>query len=249
MKNFCRILTIFALLLAHAACNEDAERFENIKKLRAFGAAADPVSSSPSTATLPKIVTMTFFAALPKDQTATAEPFIDEASKFAIPLLLTIVPNSEAYEDHPAFRIYSVKATAPVPPTTAVIFPEGQNFARFRYGMKIVSADEEEKIVGNILIYPEGAPELSWTAPTLTINNPVGAASVHGKQDISLTIDSTNTENFRISWFVNDGKIKNRRGIKTEWEPENAGEYTMLATVRGLKSGAFQYKIVDFKVE
>ena len=236
-------------LLLLLGCSEPSDRYENINKLRTIGTQTDPVSSAPSTVTAPKITTLTFFAALPKNEVATAESFVDDASKYAAPINITVVSGSEAYEEHPAFRIFSVKATAAIPVQDLLVFPSDQNFIRFRYGMLIRSGTDEERIIGNIVVYKEGSKELSWSAPSLTLENPKQGTTLKGKQPIKITIDSANEENFRVSWLVNSGEIKNRRGMETEWEPGAAGDYTMIASARGLKSGAFQFKAVDFKIE
>jgi hypothetical protein len=119
--------------------------------------------------------------------------------------------------------------------------PSQQNLLR--------SQADEERIIGNIVVYRDGSQELNWTAPNLTLENPKQGATLNGKQPIKLSIESSNDENFRVSWLVNDGKVKNRRGLETEWEPGGAGDYTMIASARGLKSGGFQFKAVDFKVD
>jgi hypothetical protein len=242
------MLFTFLFILA-SGCTDEQERYENIRKLRAFGTATDPVSSSPSTGTAPKTVTLTFYAAMPKGTSVAAETFIDDKLGVALPLPISVVAGSEAIEEHATLDVWSIKATAVIPTEDKVRFIDGQNFARFRYGMRLTAGSEEEKIVGNVLVYREGSGELQWTFPTINVQNPAEGANLNGKQDISMTIDSQNGENFRISWFVNDGKIKNRRGKSTEFEPTGSGDHTMIATARGLKSGAFQYKVIDFKVE
>jgi hypothetical protein len=237
------------VLIPIFGCSEPTDLFENINKLRTIGTKTEPVTTAPSTLTAPKITTLTFFAALPKNQEVKAEVFTDGDSKYAAPIPITLVPGSEAYEEHASFRIFSVQATANIPTQDLLVFPPDQNFVRFRYGMVLRAQADEERIIGNIVVYKDGSEELNWTAPNLTLENPIQGATLSGKQPIKLSIESSNDENFRVSWLVNDGKVKNRRGLETEWEPGGAGEYTMIASARGLKSGGFQFKAVDFKVD
>ncbi len=240
-------LTLVAAALY--GCNEDQDRYENIDKLRAIGAATLPVVSEPSTEAAPKFVTITVFAAVPLGQTVTAEPYEDKGATNVATFPLTIVPGSEVYEEHATFRIFSVKATQPVPPDSVFLSPLGTPpYVRLRYGIRLVSGDESENIVGNSLIYPSGSPELARVAPTVAITKPA-VADVSGTEDLEATITDSENENMRVGWFASDGPIKNRRAKTTEWETPGAGPAMLIVTIRGRDTGAFAFKVLDVNVQ
>jgi hypothetical protein len=247
-----RLPLLLLLALTLSACDEGEERYEEIKKLRSVGVAANPVAITPLLAGgPPQIVTLTFYAAVPLGGTVTYEPFIDEAAKYAATVPLVMSPGSEKYEDHIGFRIFSVDATAVLPPAEALPIPPVPGFVAFRYGLILRSAEEEERVVGNFLVYPPGAAQLTWTAPTVDISGVASGATLPtGKHDLNAVLTNTNDEKLRIAWFVSGGKLRNRRNKETVWEAEDAGPYSIMLTARGLKSGAFAPpKVIDVAVE
>ena len=246
------VLSLLAVVfLSHSltACNGEEERYEDLKKLRTIGVAAFPVFGTPSTETAPQVVTLTIYASLPVGDVATAEPYVDPASKYALNLPVTIVPNSEAYEEHGSFHIYSVKATQVMPTTDLVKIPPKPGYLSVRYGVKITSGKEVENVVGNVLVYPNGAPELDHVAPVVDIAKPSPSAGVSGTEDLEAAITDPSGENMRVGWFVGKGKVKNRRARVTKWETEGSGVQSLLVTIRGAKSGAFAFKAVDVNVQ
>lgn len=250
MKKTILALSLGLLAFGSIACDEEEDRYEHLKKLRAFGVASNPVIATPSTAAAPQVMTLTFHAAVPLGEEITAEPFVDEQARFAQTVELTLVPGSETYTDYAAFRLYSVQATAPVPTADLVVIPPEPGFLRVRYGLKLTSGSEEEKIVGNFLLYPAGAPEASWTAPTVDIITPAAGTPASGDdQELKAEITNPIGEDMRVGWFVSDGNVKNRRAKDTEWETPDAGPHTILVTIRGTKSGSFAFKAMDVTVE
>lgn len=246
-----RLLLPFLLLgsFVIASCNEETDRYEYIKKLRSLGVATNPVAIAPSTTASPQVMTLTFYASVPLGHTVTSEPFVDDQARYSVPLVLTLVPGSEAYEEHNSFRLYSVQATTPIPTADVVRILPDPGFARARYALKIADGGEEEKIVGNFLIYPEGSAELAWTAPAIDITTPAAGAIVSGDQDLKAALTNPIGENMRLGWFVPDGALKSRRAKETEWETPDAGPSTLVVTARGMKSGAFALKILDVTVQ
>lgn len=236
-------------LLTLSACNGEDERFEDIKKLRAFGSSTLPVVTEPSTEAAPKIVTITVFAAVPLGQTVTAEPYADPAAENLSQIPVTIVPGSEKYEDHATFRVYSVQATQAVPTAAVFASPLGApEFVRLRYGIRLVSGDESENVVGNSLIYPAGSEILARQPPTIAITKPA-TTDVSGTEDLEATITDPNDEAMRVGWFVSDGEVKNRRARVTEWKTPGAGPATLIVTIRGRKTGAFAFQVLDVNVQ
>lgn len=242
------LATLITSTLGLGACDEDTDRYEKVAKLRALGVTTTPVIAQPSTADAPQAVTLTFHVALPLGETATIEPFTDDQAKYSLPAPVTIVAGSESYTEYGAFRLFSAQATAPIALESDLEIPADPGFLRFRYGVKITSGTEEEKIVGNFLVYPKDATETSWTAPAVDIVTPEAGAGASGDQDLKAAITNPIGEKMRVGWFVSDGKVKNRRAKETEWETPGAGTHTVLVTVRGLKSGAFAMKAMDVTV-
>lgn len=242
------LMPLLLLALTAGGCNDDSDVFEKIAKLRAVGVATTPLFGQPSTEAAPQSVTLTFHAAVPLGNTVTAEPFVDGGAKYAFPAALTLVPGSELYQDQAAIRMFQIQATLPMPTIAQLpILPE-PGFARLRYGIKLKSGDEEETIVGNVLIYPTGAPELAWQNQAIDIAAPIAGGAVSDESELKGTITKTIDENIRVAWFVTTGKLKNRRAKETEWLEPASGAATLILTTRGLKSGAFAMKVVDVTV-
>lgn len=238
--------TILLLLaLATLSCDDAADRFEAVGKLRALGVAANPVvGTAASTAAL------TIYAAVPLGQSVTVEPYVDESSKFAPPITLTVEPGSEAYEEHAEFRVFSLRATLTVPPIVPILPEPG--FARLRYGITFRAGGEVEKIVGTFLVYPAGDPEIArfGSGFAVDITAPAQGASVTDEEaPMIANIHNPAGEKVRVGWFVSSGKVKNRRARVTKWITEDVkGTETVLLTARGLASGAFALKAYDVNV-
>ena len=254
------IVTGMSLLIL-ACGSKSSDRQEDINKLRALGvsvcsgpqpstaATCTKLVGTPSTASAPQQFTLTIYAALPLGvQVDTAEPFADTKSTLGQTAALTVVSGSGKYEDHQALRLYSVQATALIPVGEALPIPPSPGFTRLRYGVRLVAGGREEKLVGNLLVYPAGDPALAWSAPTLAVTSPTASAAVSGTVDLQATVASPSGENLRVAWFADDGAIDNRRAKSTTWKAPASGNHTVFATVRGLSSGGFAIKAIDVKV-
>jgi hypothetical protein len=159
-----------------------------------------------------------------------------------------ITAGSEKYVDYAAFRLYSVNAKVVIP--AAVPIPPKPGFSRLKYGVVLRSGEEEEKVVGNLLVYPPGSPELSWQAPSGEIVTPTTGSVESGSIDLKANLVSPNTgESLRVSWYVSSGKVQNRRAKQTKWQDPKTGTQTILMTVRGLKTGVLAPpKVLDVTV-
>lgn len=234
-------------------CGGDEDRQENLFKLRGFGSASNPLVSLPSTdVTAPRKVELTVYAALPVGETATVEPYEDEASPFFANLTvadIAIDTASFVYQTYPGFQILTFKASLNVPFAQRFVRTAGAGQAR--YGFLIKSGSEVEKLVGNFLVYPEGSPELAWTNPTVSLVTPIEGLSLKAESDVGLTATFTdsNAEELKLGWFASGGKVKNRRAKSTSWETPAAGDHTVIFTARGKKSRGFAMQIVKVKVE
>jgi hypothetical protein len=252
---------ILAVAAALAACNgQNQERPEQVKKLRAVGvatcaglvgaAACASAVGEPSTTDASQAYTLTIVAALPLGSTVdVAEPFVEPGPPRGLPGSLTVDASTAKYENHKAFRLYSVQATVPIPTAETLKIDPALGYASMLYGVHLAGPSGDQKIEGKLLVYPHGDPALVWTAPTVDIANPTDGAAVSGDQDLKGSADSASGENLRVGWYVDDGEIKNRRAISTSWTKAPAGNHTLLLTVRGLKSGTFAYKAVDVTVQ
>jgi hypothetical protein len=251
-KNSRIFMFLFLTTTVLTACNAGDERYEVVTKLRALGVEADPFVTAPSPIGNPTTATLTFLAAVPPDQTVTAETFSDENSQFSKAIPLTLVAGSESYEDREKFRIFSVKATTTIPAADSVLIPKLPGFVTFRYGMKLTSeGGEEEKIVGNIVVFSNDKEELAWkdTPPSVQIDNLTAGQTVGEHVDLKGQILSSNDEKFKISWFVSSGEVKNKRAAETSWDKIAKGPQTIILTARGKTTAAFAWAAVDVIVE
>lgn len=242
--------------LTALACNGDQERQEDIKKLRALGVAVcagaanakdcPAVVAQPSTAAAPQQFMITVYAALPLGmQVDVVEPFLDPGAKYGQGVMLSKVSGSEKYEVHAALQIFSVQATLPVPTSEVMPIAPVPGFNRLRYAVRLVAGGHEEKIVGNLLVYPAGDPALTWKPPVIAATTPTSGATVGGDAALDATIENANGENLRIAWFADDGKIDNRRARATKWTVPSAGAHTLILTARGRSSGALVLQAID----
>jgi len=121
--------------------------------------------------------------------------------------------------------------------------------------MKLATAGgDEDTVVGDALVYPAGTPDLTTAQSSgnaqIDILVPTPGATVAAKdQELNAAITGNGDEKMRVGWFASGGKVKNRNAIQTKWEASGSGSFSLLVTARGLKSGAFTYKVVDVTVE
>lgn len=247
----CHVLFVLIWVTCAACMGGDEDRFEQIKKLRSLGVTANPVISQPSVSNgSPSVTLLTVYAALPLGQEVMAEPYMESQSGGLSPLSVEIIAGTEQYKDYAGFRVYSVNARVEIPPVQRIPIPPKPGYARLKYGVRLRSGEEEEKIVGNLLIYPQGAPELSWQAPSAAVIVSTEGGALEGTIPLKANLVSHNQgENLRVGWYVSSGKVQNRRAQETVWEEAESGAQTVVMTVRGLKSGAFAPPtIVDVQV-
>ncbi len=231
-----------------AACANDDDRPEQLEKLRTLGVLSTPIIHSLSTAEETNTATLTFFLSTPLGSEIAIEPFSDPAAMSPLPEPLTVVENSEKYDDLLQTRLYQVQATVNLPQENETYLAKlnQSGSLTLRYGLKFTSGSEEEKVIGDVVIYKD-KDALLWQNPTIQIIEPVNDADI-SSSSTSLNAVLTNTnagETYKIGWFVTSGKIKNRRSLKTELKETDTGNVTIIATVRGSRSGTFAYATVD----
>jgi hypothetical protein len=227
-------------------CDGDSERPEKLDKLRGLGVQATPLVASPSVdGETPKTVELTVYASLPIGQTATVAAYADEESFLSVNTPADQIAVDEAsikYDEYPGLQIMSFKAKVPVP--TASDMARFGGSGNVRYGFVLNAGDEEEKMVGNFLVYPEDAPQLAWTNPDAAVSAPIdgGTVSSGGESDLKADLADPNGEDLKVGWYVTSGEIKNRRARNTIWKEPDAGPQTVILTVRGRQSRGFAMK-------
>jgi hypothetical protein len=245
------ILCALAFLGLTACGGQGGDRQENIESLRTFGIAAAPLVNSPSVAGQPaKTVEVTFYAAVPLGVTAALTPFVDHASSLgAVPLpaaAIAVEDGSESYEDYNNYRLFSAKAKLALP--TAAAFRQA-DFAggQVRYGLTVTAGGDHEDIVADLVLFPEGAPQLAWQNPTIAVIGPINASGVPttGTIDLKAEVGNVNDEGVKVGWFVSKGQVANRRAAATTWKLTDAGPQTVAVVVHGIQSRGFAVKVID----
>ena len=229
---------LFLLICGLAAgCGSKSERPETITKLRAIGVEQVPVNAK-----IGDTVQLTFYLLDKPDTTLTPEVLLDTKAPYSTPIAVTPVDATPVETSLGPLSLYSYRATIAVVGSsviTAALVRTGS--ARLRYQVKFNGSGDDENVVGDTIVYPENAPTLAWTAPTIAITKPATTASA-GSLDLEGTIDSQGNETNRVSWFVSSGTVKNHRAKSTLWQDAESGTQTVVMTVRGTKSGAFSIK-------
>jgi hypothetical protein len=241
-----RNLILFLSLSVIFACNGQDDPFERIQKLRALGVGSNPLALTPQAESEQKF-TLTVYAAVPLGQSITLEPSLDEGSKFAQVVTVSVIAGSESYKDYGQLRLFQGQFSLVVPPIPVESIPKDTGFLPLRYALVLRSGDEEEKIVGNVLLYPPDSPKLLWKTPTAEITSPQSGEGLVNSKKIELKANLINPnegDNLRVSWFVSSGNVINRRARETVWEKADGGTQSIILTVRGLKSGAMAPPLV-----
>ncbi len=228
------------------SCNSEESRQEKVDKLRAIGVSSTPLTASPGS-----VVTLIYYLAGPSGLTLNAQIFSDSNSSVGLQSPATIDQSSTKETNFGNLSLYQITGTVTIPQQARILlsnyFP-----VRSRYGVRVTSqTGEDQKIVGDILVYPEGSKELQYVTPSVSIQNPAAQTLPSGAtQPVELVYNPVNNENFRVGWFVSGGEIKNRRAKSTEWTvPSDKGSHTLIATIRGLKSSAFSLKVMQVNVQ
>lgn len=242
----CKTLLFSALLAATGlmlgGCDESDDRPEVIDSVRPIGIATTPVTAKPG-----DTVQVTLHVAVPRDTTVTADTYTLTQGGGQLPapeVSTTAEPQSRtAYAslDHLTFS-----ASFVVPAELTALVSGGKPY-KLRYGLKLVTTAKDIPITDDIMVFPDGAPELAWETVGVAITSPLGSEPVAPGEKIPLaaTITKPQDEPVKSGWFAGIGEIKNRRSIVTEWKAETAGTYTVIFTARAKKSLSFALDIRD----
>lgn len=240
--------SLLLLVFINIACDGDEDRFERIAKLRGLGLVTSPVIAPPSTDAAPSQVEFTFYAAAPLGETVTATPYQDLQGSLRKVSITNFTVGEVSYEDHSSLRVVKVKATGVVPPASLIYFDPDNGFATVRYALSLVGQSNTQVMVGNLVIYPTGASELTSknNLPTIAITNPTKDGTINGsEQEIKADLTEVNDETYRVGWFVSGGRLEAKNKVSTTWTPTGSGKYTVIVTARGTKTSAFGIDVVD----
>lgn len=239
------LLKLIYISIFFTSCGAELERQEKINKLRTLGVSIDPVH----TTSVDKSADITVLFAFPKGDAITATPFKDSVSNGSLVLDTENVELSEFdsadVEDFPGFQLGKIKAKILLP----TIAPNMKYPLLLKYGVTISGSKNKENIVGYLPIFAEGSTPLK--AMDIRLISPTELQNLAaGKEvDIQAELDNPNQEEFKIGWFASGGKITNRRAKQTKWLTPEAGEHTLLVTIRGKISKSFAMKAVRVVVQ
>ncbi len=243
-----RMLLLLVVVSGLLGCNDDGERPEQLLKLRALGVAAQPTVITPSTDSVPSVARLTFYAAVPEGQEVATEVFEDLPAFNSLPLSqLQLDDTTITYTDLAKIRLYEVSGTF-VAPTADTLAKGIGGVLRLRYSVRLTSGDEEEKVVGDVLMVAADSAEAQWTAPVLSFEEPTETSITAGKDNaVKASVTDVNDERVKVGWFVTSGKVENRRARATKWQEPSAGEQTVIVTARGIRSRGFAltHKVVS----
>ncbi|MBP6217646.1 MAG: hypothetical protein KA436_03550 [Oligoflexales bacterium] len=248
-----RLLDLYSYLFFFItySCGQQQDRQEVLSKLRGLGVAVNPLVPRASVEGDPQKVTLTVSAVVPLQQTIKVEYFEDKPSPRFISLKSSQIKIEDPidYTDYSNFQLVSFNISVDVPDASE--FAKTNGVGLVRYGFKMISGSEEEKVVGTFLVYPKGAPQLLWENPKIDLKNPSAGAVLRAGQTTEVQADfsNPNAEEFKVAWFTSGGKIINRRNKKTKWELPTKGNHTLIVTVHGKKSRSFSIMPVKIVAE
>lgn len=268
------LLSALVFTSACGAGSDNEPRQETLDHARVLGIASSPVVSEIPDAGVSKTVSLIVYAAVPLGQEAAITARSATGATVVAPENLAV--GNISYEEHPGFRLVKIELAAPVPEKSA--FPEqvaattgsttgetstgsttgdtttiqqqtntGGDVA---YSFTFASADTEEVVDGNFLAWSTGSSQLSWSAPTVTVDAPAGASTVDAKDTtIRLSHSSPQSEQYIVGWYVSAGQLDDRRAEETRWIPGKNGSYSVIGTVRGTQSRGFGITVVDVEAD
>ena len=241
--------TFFILLLiSFYRCGDEENPQEKISKLRAVGVDFDPVILSDKDH-IGKTINATFILAMPEGTTITNSDFSDEANKFEVmPLTEVEQSDEEIYQQIGPLRLAQVKFTGVIPQVMVNPFI---GLTKVAYARRFEAENEQEDVIGSLIIFSSEKEQTSWTPHTVEILEPAADAQLANSEEIPIVayIKGKNDEPYKVGWFTSTGNIKNRRAIKTSLIEPDSGAQTLIVTVRGLSTGAFAWKAISITLK
>lgn len=239
MKNLLRLLGLWLAM----SCSGIDENPERIDKLRAIGVDTDQASYSFAEEGQPETSATLSFLLLTKDPAPVTVALVDDG---AYAPLADIAQTEEIFAEMRLVRV-TAKLVIPSQAQTVLFDEDGSGLVPF--ALRIVQGSEEELIRSRLRIYQADDPRLALGKPTITLSTlqskaPLPAGTIPLIADVTKTQD----EAYRLSWFVAEGEIDQRRAEDAEWKDVTPGVKTVLVTIRGLDSLQFAYAVVDIAV-
>lgn len=237
-----RHLLLSAWLLISACSQGDFDNYpERLDRMRTLGSQITPLVSEPSTvAGSPHTATMKVYVAVPVGETLTVEPYTDPAESM-YPVVTEQRQINTTEEDLGKMRLVTLEFEIDIPMAEDLNpYLERQNGGtRLQYSFRLKTEKRTENVIGHIMVYKPGSPELTWSNPTIDDVQPVASASVTNPVTVMAAVSSANDEELKSGWFVSTGKVVNRRSRTTEWRDAEMGEQVLIYSVRGRKSRGF----------
>jgi hypothetical protein len=233
---------LFILSLMSVACNSMEDSPEKIDKLRALGVDTDQVGYSPSTADNQVTANLTFYLASVAETELNWQYLTLENEN-----QITLSEPQITSEDHPRLQLYRVTTTASIPTLEELDFSEVDNTARIYYALGFTQGAEEERVRGQLKIYRADDPRLtSLTEPSISITSPTpNSESPVGTIPLQAELTNQTPElDYRVNWFVTEGKIAEPNSTESEWEQMSAGDHTIIVTVRGLDTVTYDLDLI-----
>ncbi len=239
-----KIFFFFISLLLALGCNNIEDNPERIEKLRAIGVDTDQANYSFSeSGQSPKTATLTFLLLTKDPATVVATPVND----LPYATLSEITQTEVSYSEMRLIQI-SAKITLPTRETALSLDDDGTGL--LLYALKVNQGNEEEYIRSRLRVYPTGDDRLNLSKPSITLAGLQAKAPLaSGTIPLQAEITKTQSEPYRVSWFVAEGEIEKRRAEETDWTNVSSGTKTIVATIRGLDSLRIGYTIIDIPVQ
>jgi len=247
-----RQLTLLVFMLISVSCRQNEDRHERIDKLRGIGVTATPPVTPATVGDAISDVKLTVLFAAPKGSAIEASSFVDKAQAQLKVLDNVVVDDStRKLADEGALTLYSFDANFSAPSSELFSQPGFQNGVRLRYAFEAAIGEDEEVMIGDIVMAPEGAKQLVFENPVASISLPAAGETVARGAEVTLegAVESKNGELLKYGWFVSSGEVDNRRAKTATWTGFDEGEQTVIFTVRGRSSRAFGYAIVKINVQ
>ncbi|MDD9950559.1 MAG: hypothetical protein OXT67_03245 [Zetaproteobacteria bacterium] len=226
------------------SCSEEVNPFERITDLRPLGIVADqPIVASATTVNLEIVV------ALPIGQNIDSiAQYDDPEANPSLKLSPELSSTEGTYEEFGPLKIYTHTAQVAIPTLGATTLAQFGGVVRLSYGFLIVSAGKTEKVIGEIRYLADSSTLAAWSSPRVTIEEATGEADGNESKKLVGTLDQSNDERTKISWYVSSGRIKNRQAPETTWTEADAGLQTVILAAYAVDSRFFTYTVVTREI-
>ena len=230
-------LGIILIVLLAGACNDSKFRPETLTKSRPLGAGPSPAKLEPGA-----VASIVIHWAAQKDTTPTFKS--EEVLVAGAPMETTT--SVFLVESYTALDYWQLTINWTVPADVPVV--AGVPFIG-TFSAVVDAEGFEVPIVGKFPIYAVGDTTLTGVAPMGSINAPVDTVPDATKSDLTGSITPGSNESHRVGWLVPNGQVQNRRDITTKWQPEGAGNQTIVLVVKGRTSQAVHVSFRDIVIQ